>query len=274
MRSRFGNALRIGLSRTGVALIRTSGLLHRRHDLLSDSSLAESELGAQALTARLDMLVADTGSSGLPTAVILADEWVRMFIVTPPRNAVRLKDYQAAAAMRFQALYGEAMNDWQLEADWDTRWPFLACAMPQAMLVALNATAAKHQLTMTQIEPQFVTAWNRWCSVLKSHAWFGLVQGNMLTLGVIGEQRLCAVRAAAIPADAEEQWLYEYIKREALLLSLAVPRRLQLCGALPHHWTVRSNLPLTCEQLETPTLMAHASPQSDAALLAQMGVGR
>jgi hypothetical protein len=268
------SAVRIGLSRTGVALMQTSGWMRIHCRLVAEAAWAEDELASERLAARLEGLFAEHRCTGLPASVILADEWVRLFIVTPPQNATRLLDCRAAAAMRFQALYGESAAAWQLEADWHARLPFLACAVPQALLTALRAATGQHRMTVTQIVPQFIAAWNRWRHALEPGAWFGLVQSDTLTLGAIAQQRLRAIRVARIPDSPARptQWLFEHVGREALRLSVPVPDRLQLCGRLERHWAGTTIGSLTCEHLESDQPASNVVPLSACAMLAYTGV--
>ena len=181
MRNGMKPSLRIGLSSSGIALLRTSGWLRTRSDLLSNIDLqAEESALPELLAARLCQMLTDTHCSHLPTTIVLAHELVRLFIVTPPHNTSCLQDCQAAAEMRFQALYGEPAAAWQLEAAWDARQPFVVCAVPRALLAALQQLAATHRLTLIEVVPQFIAAWSRWRSALKSDAWFGLAHANRL----------------------------------------------------------------------------------------------
>lgn len=252
MRSGLTQGLRIGLSRTGIALVRTGGWRSQHSAVLAEAELSDADFGDGGLTARLDSVLGDAGCARLPATVIVADDCVRLFMVTPPQNPMRVRDCRAAAAMRFQTLYGESVGSgWQLQGDWNARDPFLACAMPQALLAALHAAAMTRHITLTEIVPQFIGAWNRWHAAVKPDAWFGLVHANTLTLGITDRRRLRAVRVASKPADGaqDQRWLADHIRREALRLNLPVPIRLQLCGHTEPCWADRSGGSLTCEQL-------------------------
>ncbi len=255
MRNRFGSSLQIGIADTGVTLSRTHGWLRPRMAPLASTAPSDAipMTPDRAVSVLRDMCT-QTPCAGLSTTVIVADNWVRYFIVTPPRNTARLQDCQAAAAMRFQALYGEPAADWQLDAHWDARQPFLACAMPQGLLVALRQAAADHALKLIQIVPHFVAAWNQWSNGVRADAWFGAVQGGTLTLGIIDRQRLCAVQAL-VPGDAPT-WLAHHVKREALRLNVSMPRQMQLCGEVPRAWLERTTDDFACTQLGVPPVSA------------------
>eukprot|EP01034_Spumella_vulgaris_P032652 gene32652-40288_t len=156
-----------------------------------------------------------------------------MWPVTPPAQAARLADLEAAAALRFHNLYGEPAGGWKIVADWDTRQPFFAAAMPQPLLATLELAAADHGMAVVEVLPHFVTAWNRWQGALKDGAWFGQVHDNLLTLAIIDSGRLHAIRALPVPRGADQYWLAQTLKREALLAGLQAPPLLQLCGQVP-----------------------------------------
>lgn len=235
MRRRFGQALRLGVARGGLALVQTSRWGGTPLSLLAEAPLAP---GALDTPAGIEDALAQVlgGAAGWPLAIVLADELVRMWHVTPPRLSTRLADLEAAAALRFQLLYGEPAAHWSLCAGWDPVQPFLAAAMPRALLGALGQGAAAHQAPLVEIVPQFVAVLNRWRGALRPGAWFGLLHDDVLTLGARAGNALVAVRAAALPEGAGAGWLAEHLAREALRLNLPAPERVQLWGSVPPGW--------------------------------------
>lgn len=267
--------LRIGVSSTGIALLQTSGWMRLRVTLLSESGMtAEQASTSDWLAARLGSMIAEAKCVSQTATVILADDLVRMFIVTPPQNAAHLQDCRAAAEMRFQALYGDSIADWQLEADWNAKRPFLACAIPCALLAALRTAASKRRLALIEIVPRFIAAWNRWHSTLRADKWFGVAYGDMLTLGVMDGQHLCAVRPTPVPAGGWDNgaWLSEHLAREALRLNLPAPKGIQLCGDLPGRWATHAFGTLTCERLDAAERMGDRILPSTLEALARTGV--
>jgi len=252
-----GDGISIGLSKTGIAVLRI-GNWRKNASILADHTLAEDASQApDRLALQCTTILADAKCKGLPLAITLSDDWVRLFIVTPPRNSGRLQDIQAAAAMRFQTLFGEPLNDWRLEADWDARDPFLACAIPQTLLAALQQVTSNTKLPLLSVMPQFVVAWNRWHRRLRAGTWFGVVLENSLTLGAIAPAKgghLAAVQVLPIPVEADEsRWLPEQVSRMALRLNLQVPPALQLTGNVPQAWiSTGSNGTLSVNSLDKP----------------------
>jgi hypothetical protein len=224
MRRRFGQALRLGVGHDGMALVQTSrwgahATLLSEHAGAFDSAALAALLGEHA---------------GWPLTIVLADELVRLWQVTPPQHSTRLADLEAAAALRFQHLYGEPAASWRLSAGWNPDRPFLAAAMPRALLGALEQGAAS--LPLVEIVPQFIAAFNRWSAAINPGAWFGVVHDRVLTLGACDGGAIVAVRAAALPDGADAGWLDGHVAREALRLNLPAPSRLQLWGSVPAAW--------------------------------------
>ncbi|GGE67509.1 hypothetical protein [Massilia psychrophila] len=227
MRRRFGQGLRLGVAASALALVQT-----RRWggpaELLAEQPYASVGALPDALAALLG-----GGYAGWPLTIVLSDELVRMWQVTPPAQTTRLADLEAAAALRFQRLYGEPAADWIVRAGWDAGQPFLAAAMPRALLAALGQGAAMQHMKLVEIVPQFVALLNRCRGELAAGAWFGTLHDKVLTLGAREGGLLVAVRAQALPAAPGPLWLAEHLAREALRLNLAAPNRLQLWGAPP-----------------------------------------
>ncbi|HEU4372154.1 MAG TPA: hypothetical protein VFS02_01615 [Telluria sp.] len=235
MRRRFGQALRLGVAHDGIALVKTSrwgahATLLSEHAGAPDSAALAALLGEYA---------------GWPLTIVLADELVRLWQVTPPQHSTRVADLEAAAALRFQHLYGEPAANWRLSAGWHPDRPFLAAAMPRALLGALEQGAAA--VPLIEIVPQFIAVYNRWSRALKPGAWFGVVHDQVLTVGACDGGAIVAVRAAAVPDGADAGWLDAHVAREALRLNLPTPSRLQLWGSVPAAWLAAE--PIACSRL-------------------------
>ena len=188
-----------------------------------------------AIGKALAQLFAAHDYAGWPVTVLLDDELARLWPVALPQGAARLADIEAAAALRFQSLYGDAPALWQSSRAWTAGAP-LFCAVPRALLAQLTRVADANRLAIVSIVPQFVDNWNRWQRTLLPDAWFGQMQGAILTLGVLRDGCLNAVRAIAVPEGAPYHWLEQTVAREALLNGVPAPGLLQLCGTAPSGW--------------------------------------
>ena len=250
------SSLRIGISRSGISVVRRQGWLRRRMDVIGQSPTLGSPHDVAQSVAQSAALLDDILAAGryrrLPATVTLSDDCVRLFMVTPPLNTSRLEDCSAAADVRFQSLYGERPNDWKISADWDLRKPFLACALPRVVVDAVLRVCAAHGLILMEMAPHFVAAWNRWSAAVKPGAWFAVVHDRNLTMAAIEGRRLVAVRAMAIPEDLGHplRWVREEIRREALRLNLAMPPRLQFCGDLDEQLPLQAEPELVFERLD------------------------
>jgi hypothetical protein len=188
----------------------------------------------QALAIALrDVLAPFDGLAGWPVHIVLADELVRMWQVTPPRQAARLADIEAAAALRFFALYGEPASGWSLTGDWDSRAPFFAAAIPKPLLAMLEQVTREYGMAVVAVQPHFVAAWNRWRRAVKPGAWFAQVHDSLLALGVADGGRLRTMRSVPLPDGADHAWLTQVVRREALLAGSEAPELVQLCGDAP-----------------------------------------
>lgn len=264
MRKRFGGTLRIGLSKTSATVVHTSGWWRTRGEVLAD--IAEEECALpEAAAARLGALLKDCPR--LPARIVLCDNWVRRWMVTPPQNTSSLADCQAAAMARFQALFGEPLSGWHLAADWDARQPFLACATPRPLLAALQQVASERGLVLLEVAPQFVVAWNRWRADLLAGAWFGVLHQRTLTFAALGQNGPEAVREVVLPEEAlhDQHCVPEILAREALRLNLPMPPEIRLCGQIPAHWAMQKTGNLTFVRLDRDS-PAHVSLSAGASL--------
>lgn len=279
MRRAIGQSLRIGVSGHAVSLLRVSRWrMGRGGDAVT--VLAEhafpptAEHPHDAIAQALRALLGELELGGWPVSFVLADELTRLWHVTPPAGAARMADIEAAAALRFQTLYGESPSAWQISADWNASEPFFAAAVPRTLMAELRLVAQEYKLSVVAIEPHFVTAWNRWHGALNPGAWFGMLHDRLLTMAVIGsDASVSAIRALPLPPGADLQWLTQALTREALLQNTVPPAMLQVCGALPEAWTRPVSHPsqIPCVALEQPLAGSGAGQMSAAVMLARGG---
>jgi hypothetical protein len=251
LKSGFGQSLRIGIAPDALALVRTSIWPHERARLLGQ--VAATGTDPVSLGAALGMLLGEHDVAGLPVTVVLADDLARLWQVTPPQGATRLADLEAAAMLRYQALFGSGAG-WTISADWDAARPFLAAALPLALLEQLTMAASSQRFRLVEIVPQFVAALNRHRRVRRTGAWFGVVHGGVLSVAAFDGDLLAAVRTAPIPAGADRDWLEGHVAREALRVGLSRPERLQICGPAPKGWASSAGrLKFACTLFEDET---------------------
>ncbi|WP_348700031.1 hypothetical protein [Duganella fentianensis] len=242
MRRAWGQSLRIGVAAHGVSLLqenrwRNAGVSVLAEHMCSPSAEHPYDAIAQALRA----LLGEQQLAGWPVRFVLADELVRLWRVEPPAGAARLADLQASAGLRFQSLYGEAPSGWQIGADWNATAPFFAAALPRDLLTVLQLLAQESGLHIVSIEPQFIAALNCWRRALQPGAWFGQIHDGVLSIAALepDASAMRAIRVLPLPAGqgADLHWLGQTLQREALLLDMAPPQLLQVCGATPALWS-------------------------------------
>jgi hypothetical protein len=236
MLSRLGQHLRIGVASDGVAIARTGLWGVRRARLLAERRLAPTSQLEGILSALRELLAA-TPPAGANVSIVIADELARMWPVTPPPACARMSDLRAAAAMRFQALFGSPPAGWRIAADWDAAKPFLAVAAPEELLAQIQQAVREAGGHVVEVVPQFVVSLGRWRASRVSGAWFGVVQSHVLTLALFDGAHLAAVCSTAIPQGAGREWLDSHVARESLRLGLQRPERLQLAGPAPKSWS-------------------------------------
>jgi len=227
----------VGLSETGLAVVLGQGLLRQRREVLQDKAFALGVVpSAEALGLQLSESLAgvNTKTRGGRLHVVLSDDLVRLFMVTPPGNLTRLDDCKAAAAMRFQVLYDASPQGWHLQSDINPQRAFLCVAVSDTLRRTIMQVAEAQGLVLVQLAPVFVAAFNRWRHKLPAHAWFCVLHGNTLTLAVVSNRRITAVRSLSDDdALAHPQWLRQAVRREALQSDLPLPECIYLCSDVP-----------------------------------------
>ena len=249
---RLGRGLRIGVAPDGLALVRTSRWRHERALLLGTVRAGGAD--PASIGVALSMLLGEHATAGWPVTMVLSDDLVRLWQVTPPPGAGRMADLEGAAALRYQALFGTFVGGWKISADWSASQPFLAAAVPLPLLEVLQGAARSHRFHLVEVVPQFVAALNQFRKLHRPGAWFGVVHGGVLSVAAFDGRQLAAVRTSPIPAGADRDWLESHVAREALRVGLGRPERLQVCGPAPKGWASSAGrLKFACTLFEDET---------------------
>lgn len=262
---KLGHALRLGVGADTLALVETRRW-GREASLLAEVAVDHGVAFPAAVAAGAAQLFDTARKDRAPLTVVLADELTRLWQVTPPAGCSRMADLEAAAALRFQQLYGEPAASWVVSASWQLGKPFLAAALPRVLLAALQQASHAHAMPLIEIAPQFTALFNRWHARIDDGDWFGVVHDGVLTLGACEHGAISTLRAIATGAQANSGWLAEHVAREALRLNVPVPERLRLCGAVPSAWLSMPG----CVRLDETGHAGNAA-WSPAALLALSG---
>ncbi|MFP5392062.1 MAG: hypothetical protein ACLGI6_11060 [Gammaproteobacteria bacterium] len=122
---------------------------------------------------------------------VVADVWVRYFLLQRPDGVETVRDARLLLQARFESLYGASAADWVLQADWQSEGPMLACALPRALAQALAP------FRLARLQPLALHTWNRVAPKLgPSGAWCAQADGqlNLMswqdgTLRVVRQQR-------------------------------------------------------------------------------------
>ncbi|WP_211444607.1 hypothetical protein [Collimonas humicola] len=273
----FTDRLHIGLSRQGIAVLHAKGGRRPSTTVLADHAFATDVAASpEQLLDEVRQVLANIQCPRLPTSVVLSNDWARFWTVTPPVNAVRLSDCQAAAQLRFQALFDAPLTGWQMAADWQIDAPFLACAIPDTLLSPLLQVTSAYRLRLIEVAPQFIIGWNRWRSALQAGVWFGVTHDDTITFAAMDKGQLCTMRSVTRQLRDRERhgWLQEQLTREALRLQLPAPSAIQLCGHRSTSWSSSASDDLAVRWLGTqPVHAGHPSPSTQV-ILAHTGVRR
>ena len=228
-----GAKLHLALSRSGARLAYAPQPWRPRTLPLFDGAIGDGpELDRAALVAALAPALGQRRYAGLALSVTLSDEWVRLFMVAPPKNALRMQDVWTAAAMRFHTLYGDNPAQWRITCDDAVDRQFLACAMPSALFSSIEALSRTYGLRLVSLAPDFVSTWNQVHRRL-GRAWLGVVHEETVTIGCVEAApapALAAVHRLRLSADGDGPWLADQIRGVALRHGLANPQDLKLFG--------------------------------------------
>ena len=224
--------IRVGISPGSVVVTATEGFWRKSNQIVAGRGVPLDRLGIfQHLCDMLSTMVHEHGLQGSTASLVISDALVRQWLVDPPLNPSNLDDLRAAAASRFQLLFGESPANWEIRGDWQSQRPFVAAALPNAYVLALNTTLNACRLQADSICPQTVVSLNRWGSRLLAGSWLVLYQDGRATIVVIdGAAELAGLRQVQCgPHEiASEPNFTQFLRLQAMLMGVPLPPIIQI----------------------------------------------
>ena len=272
MRNPFRTALYLGIDEVAITLV--DERRGRARPALFQVAWPAHDAAAVVLYAQqLAELFKEAKVHGARMHIVLADALVRYFTVIPPANIADFRDCEAAAAMRFAALFDEAPARWEIQADWHLTQPFLACAVPRALKACLEQSARAANVTLMGVAPQYVSAWNRWRRQLTADSWLVLAHGAQLSLGVAIAGELKSVKRLASTGSDDDAltFLPGLLAREALSLGRDLPARVAIIAPLAGQWSAADAEAAGLHRLDKTLSGDVPEPMRDGVALARTG---
>lgn len=186
--------------------------------------------GESALLQQVGSLVAAARPRRRRARVIVNDGLARYWTAEPPAGAARMQDLEAAARMRFEAVFDEPADDWEVRALASARHRFVCCALRRPLVEGLTHALRAEGVGLVALMPELPALWQHWSRALHGDAWLLVADPAMCRL-VIGRGGAPA-GVRQLPAGASDglEAMGAAVAMEAERLGLALPGTLAWCG--------------------------------------------
>lgn len=169
--------------------------------------------------------------------IVFDDCHARFWQVTPPLHAARFSDLKAAARMRFDTLFGLPGNEWTIEAAWNAKNEFLACALPVKLIDSVQQALQSSPIKVKShgFYPCFIQQWNQHAHLFgKKAGAFAVLGDASLTLALISETSIQSIRVVSIDHGDPQgmEALDKAIHSLSLQLGTEPPQEVFLAGRL------------------------------------------
>ncbi len=142
----------------------------------------------------------DWAGAGLRIAV--ADHWARQSVVPAVEGLERTGERLVYARHWLAQTYGEMGDDWQLAVgEGLPSRPFVASALPSALLASLQEVAAGAGVKLLSVKPQLVVAYERWRKRLPDNGWLVTLDEGCLSAAQLAPHGWDRVHTVRIGAD-------------------------------------------------------------------------
>jgi hypothetical protein len=173
---------------------------------LACSAAPDSTQPWRAGVERLAQWLAEQEGPRHAVQVVLCGRWVRWQLLPWRAELSGRAELAAYAALRFRETYGKAAQDWSiLPAALSPGHTAPAAAIDSALLEALRATCVAHGAQLQSLTPYFSAAFDSWRSGIRGQtAWFGTLEADHLTLGLLQESQWTALQTQRLHGDWRE----------------------------------------------------------------------
>jgi len=198
----------VGMSTQRVTLSQRDGGLSSKKtvcdsiDCMADAAGSHSEVWRPAVTA-LSQWLTGKGIKNPKLNVMLSGRFVRWQLLPWQAGVSQPKELAAYASLRFHDTFGKAADDWQVM--YSPQPPGLtvaACAVDAALIEALRSSCEVVGANLTTVSPYFAFEFDRRRDRFnKKAAWFGLIESDCLSLGLLQGGQWMGLRSQRMDAD-------------------------------------------------------------------------
>lgn len=159
--------------------------------------------------ATLEQWLQDHPQNGAQMLVHLSAQLVRWQCLPWPLGLVQPEALQAYAQARMQATFGAAAAQWRLLTGApQPGHTVVACAIDEALLVAVQTLCTTHHLKLDHVGPYFAAAHDHWHPQLRrGKLWFVGLEPGAMTLGLLHQGRWLGLRSVRLAGDHATGWL-------------------------------------------------------------------
>lgn len=135
---------------------------------------------------------------------VIGDQWVRYAVVPWSDSLSSPAERKGYARELLAGVFGDVFADWQVSvSEAPPGEARLACAMPNALLEAIDTVVRNHGQKLISVQPQLIAAYNSWRHrlVVADTAWFVTVEEGTLAALRTGPRGIKRVHSVRIGAD-------------------------------------------------------------------------
>lgn len=158
-----------------------------------------------AISALAEVLSAPGGNRS-KVNIVLSGRFVRWQLLPSRPELTRSSEINAYSALRFAEIFGKVAAEWNvLSSIQPPGHAMPACAIDRALLEAITQTCHDAGASLVSVTPYFSSAFDHWRKVVSDRSgWFGVIESDCLTLGLVHEGHWIGLRSQRFDADWRE----------------------------------------------------------------------
>ena len=198
--------IRVGLSQHGLTIARAPGLGRAAQPGAERLECTLQPGAAEPWRAAVDRLAQWLGEQGgqrFKVCVVLSGRFVRWQLLPWHAELPTRSERSTFAALRFREIFGKTAAAWNiLAASLPPGHSAPAAAVDNGLLAALGQACQASGSQLQQVSPYFSQAFDNWQAKHKgSPVWFGALESDCITLGLLQDGRWRALQGMRLAGD-------------------------------------------------------------------------
>lgn len=172
-------------------------------------------------------------AEGGDVVMTVSDSWARYFMLNIPEGVGSLAELHMLAASRFETLFGQPVEGWQLDADWKASGNLLVTGIPARMAEVAKLVTETGPWRVRSVLPFSLRLQQVFHAQIPDECWLCCFGGRGVVALLVSDGEFAHVRRFPFVKVPGTEEINNMLQAEILRIGKATPPELCALGMLP-----------------------------------------